>query len=416
MESQPLILQEFLRRRLVTADEYKQMSAEVEVRIKEVWGRVMQGDPRNPFGYVGLAYSKHRSGDTQGGLEVAVKGLDVCGSPTELIVAVARLLREADPQKGLEFLRGPAGLKEQDFTPPMCQVYADVALRAARPDLALTAVRRALKQDPTLYWARHTEGEICLRLGKPTEAAAALAPIRDQLAKDPAGCSLYVRALCECESYQLAEEFLEQVKAENRPADVLLTAAEGLQKVGRHEDAARWAKQVLAGDRTNVRALTIAAFSLYALAGQGERGWDGNKVHEALLNYRQVLLQQPNNLVAVNNVVCLELKALGRAKDAYESSAPLRAVQDRPDTPADYLETLGAVYLANDQPELARQMLTRALESAGPRASFYIHLALAHHGLKQSSVAVELLRRAADLPKTPREWAELREAAQVIGR
>src|SRR5205823_14168615 len=169
-------------------------------------------DPHNVTGYVGLACHQTRTGDAAGGVATVARALGVCGRKPELVTAMARLLRESDPQAGLRFLQ--QALDEESLTPQLCRIYADLAQKAGRPDFAREACRRALRLDPNLVWPRQVEGDILLRLEKADEAAATLKPIRAELTKDPAGCALYVRALCACGSYQLAEEFIEQVKAE----------------------------------------------------------------------------------------------------------------------------------------------------------------------------------------------------------
>jgi tetratricopeptide (TPR) repeat protein len=225
-----------------------------------------------------------------------------------------------------------------------------------------------------------------------------------------------VRALCECGSYQLAEEFLEQVSAENRPVEVLLQAAKGLEAARRPADAVRWAKRVLEKDPLNVHALLIAADGLRVLSEVGDRDWDMDKVREALRDYRAVQRQLPDNLIVVNNIVWLELKALDLRREAFESAEPLRAKQNEVGIPADFLETLGAVYIAVGQYDQARHVLKQAIATAGPRPSFFMHLALAHHGLKQPEMMASCLRQAAELPgKSPRELAELYDLIKTLG-
>jgi tetratricopeptide (TPR) repeat protein len=198
--------------------------------------------------------------------------------------------------------------------------------------------------------------------------------------------------------------------------EVLLQAAKGLQEARRYEDAVRWAKRVLEKDTLNVDALWVAGDGQRVLAETGDRGWDLDRVRESLRYYRAVQRQRPKDLAVVNNIAWLELKALGLTREAFESAEPLRAVQHEVGIPADFLETLGAVYLGVGQYDQARQMLQQAIATAGPRPSFYMHLALAHHGLKQPEMTAKCLQRAAELPgKTPRELAELYDLLKAIG-
>src|SRR6185369_9032085 len=55
-ELQPVVLQDFLRRGKITADECRAMTAEVEGRLRVIWDKVLERDPRNVTGFVGLAF------------------------------------------------------------------------------------------------------------------------------------------------------------------------------------------------------------------------------------------------------------------------------------------------------------------------------------------------------------------------
>jgi tetratricopeptide (TPR) repeat protein len=407
-------LQEFLRLRLVSADEFNARARDVLERQKALWLDVLRREPRNPFGFIGLAEVYSTVGNATAAEEAATRGLKECGKSPELVAATAELLRRTDPQRGLAFLEST--LRDEDLTPRMCFVFEQVASQAGRPDKALAACRKALTQDPKLYWARLREGEICIELGRPTEAAAAFEPMKDELAKDPKGFGLYVRALCDCGAYQLAEEFLEKMSAKNCPVDSLLQAAKGLQAAHRPAETVRWAKRVLDKEPLNVQALKFVADNTRKLAYSDDHGWDLDRAREALRNYRAVERQQPDNLDVVNNIVWLELKALDLPQDALLSSAKLRAIQNTTSIPAEYLETLGAVYIRVGQYDQAVTVLRNAVSTAGGRVSFYLHLALAYHGLKQSAMAEQYLSKAAELPKTQRELNELFEAARIINR
>lgn len=405
-------LQEFQRRKLISDVEFKASNAEIEDRLGAACERVIESAPKTAQAYVILAEHQYRMGRNAEAFATIERGLATCGGVPELVADKALLLRRTDPKASLEFLDRIVSIST--LSPMMCQVYSEAAWSAGRPDKALEACRQAHKQQPGLLWAHRREAEICMALGRHTEAAAALAPVQSNLATDPAGCELYVKALCASGSFKTAEEFLEQVAAENRPTDVLLKAAKGFAESGRLEEAVRWAKIALERDTTNAAALLIVADSLRMLAETGVRGWDRDKVREALRAYRAVNRQQADNLTVVNNIVWLELKALELPQQAFESAAPLRAVQDRVGLPADFMETLGALYISTGQYDDARRMLNEALRTAGPRFGFYVHLAIAHQGLKQPEMAEKYLSRAAEMPKTLRETNELTDAIRTI--
>jgi tetratricopeptide (TPR) repeat protein len=406
-------LKEFQKRRLISDADYKAYKSEVELRVRLAAERTLSMDAKAQQAYRVLAEYWITSGDGDRALKTINDGLKNCGSLAELVAEKTLVLQRIDPQRALEFLDHAVQISALD--PMMCQVYAYAAYNAGRPDKALEACRAAHKQQPGLLWAHRMEAEICLDLGRPTEAAAALLPIKSFLASDPAGCALYVRTLCACSSFALAEEFLQQVAAENRPVDILIKAAYAFLGQKRYDDAVRWAKIILERDTTNDAALLVVGDGLRIMAEQGARGWDLEKARESLRAYRAVQRQHPDNLVVINNIVWLELKALESPQTAYESSEPLRAVQNRTDLPAAIMETLGAVYISVGRYEAAKAILNEAIRTAGPNVSVYTYLALAHHGLNQPEMADQFAVKAANMPnKTPRETADLYDAIRLI--
>ena len=158
-----------------------------------------------------------------------------------------------------------------------------------------------------------------------------------------------------------------------------------------------------------------------ALADRGENGWDINLVRDALKAYRTAERQRPENDVAnriANNIAWLELKALHLPQEAFASAVRLRAIENKVDTKAEYLETLGAVYIGVKQYDQAVSVLIQAIRTR-PRGSFYTHLALAYYGLGQTDLAEATLDKAERMttnpaPMTPMQLAELHEASQII--
>ena len=202
------------------------------------------------------------------------EGIKRCGALSDLVAEKTLVLQRIDPQQALVFL--DLAVDVSALNPIMCQVYAYAAYSAGRPDKALEACRAAHRQQPGLLWAHRMEAEICLDLGRPTEAAAALLPIKSYLSSDPSGCALYVKTLCACSSFAFADEFLQQVAAEERPVDVLVKAATAFfaQSAMRMRSVGR---KSFWRDTTNAAALLIVGDGLRILAEQGDRGWDLDK-------------------------------------------------------------------------------------------------------------------------------------------
>ena len=215
-----------------------------------------------------------------------------------------------------------------------------------------------------------------LKLGRPADAVSALQPIADHLVKYPDASPIMCGALSESGLTARADEFLEKVATADCPVDVLLKTAAGLQEVHRTADAARWAQRALAREPQNINALLAVADYARTLADRGENGWDIDLVRDALKAYRTAERQRPENDVAnriANNIAWLELKALHLPQEAFASAVRLRAIETKVDTKAEYLETLGAVYIGVKQYDRAVSVLIQAIRTR-PRGSFYTHL------------------------------------------
>jgi tetratricopeptide (TPR) repeat protein len=409
------ILQLFRDRRMITQEEYLTKTAVLFARQKTLWERVVRLDPKLPGGYVGAAEFLFMVGSPDAAEQIVADGLKACGNVPELVVATAKLLRQTDPQRGLLFLE--RNVQDEKMTPFMCSILDELAAAAGRPDKAIEACRRAIKLDPKQDWARLREAAHFLKLERPTEAVEALRPIENSLVRYPEGCADYVRALCGCRSYQEVDKFLETVTKANCSLEVLLKTADALQAVGRNADAIRWARRALERDTLNVDALMCVADNTLIQADRGENEWDIEKAREALATYHTVISQQPSKAVAdraVNNIVWLELKALHLPQEAFVSAARLRAIENNVETKAEYLETLGAVYLGVRQFDQARKVLIQAVQTSGPGANSYTLLALAYHGLDEPSQADWYLSKAADMKMSSREKADFREAARLV--
>jgi tetratricopeptide (TPR) repeat protein len=408
-------LEVFLNQHLISKAEYDTMTRDLMARQRVLWQKVLRDDPKLPGGYVGMAEYFYMVGAPDAAEQALQTGMRECGTGPELLIAMAKLLALIDPNRGVKFL--DQNVRDQDMTPAMCSVAEEVAVAAGRWDKALDACRRALGQDSKLDWARIHEAGYWLKIGRPSEAVVALKPIERDLVKYADGCAEYVRALCECGSYKLADEFLDTVTANSCPVEVLLKTAAGLQAAGRHSDAVRWARRALDRDPRNVSALLAVADNSRILADRGARGWDIELVREAVQAYRAAIQLDPPAAVAdraANNLAWLELKALKLPREAFDSAGRLRAIENKVDTKAEYLETLGATYIGVGQFEQATLVLIQAIQTAGMKSSYCMHLALAYHGLHQPARAESYLIRAAEMKMTPMEQAELRQAEQIV--
>src|SRR5436305_14318274 len=86
VELQLVYLQKFFGLKYITADQRKQMAAEVETRLTEIWNAVLNLDAKNAKGYVGLAHQYYRAGDAKSAVDLAERGIGGLGA-TPLLVA-----------------------------------------------------------------------------------------------------------------------------------------------------------------------------------------------------------------------------------------------------------------------------------------------------------------------------------------
>jgi tetratricopeptide (TPR) repeat protein len=399
------------RERLIDADTATNLTREAENQIRAVWDRVRQRDAKCSWGYVGQAVALLRDDKAEDALKVLDEGLEACGSEPELVAAKGQVLRLRDPQAGLAFLE--QSVQPDRATQHLWRLFAESSLAAGRLDRALAACRQALRDQPDLAWACRLEAEILLELQRPTEAAASLERIRPTLAQDPACAALYVRSLGAAGAVPLAIDFVQDLQREQRAPGVLLPAAAALLTAGQAEEAARAARHVLDREPLNRGAHVVLGDCLRVQAQHPETGWDVDLVRKALREYELAQQSDHDNLVVAERVARLQLMALNLPDLAYRTAEPLRQAESSGQLTPAMLETLGATYLAAGKFEAARRPLERSA-AAQPRAAVFCLLAHAYLGLGRTADARRCAARAGELPKSPREAADLVQLVRRI--
>jgi tetratricopeptide (TPR) repeat protein len=332
------------------------------------------------------------------------------------------ILWRLDPQAALAYVErvlgggtapGEAPVK---LTPSICQVIAEAALAAKRPDKALEAARKARELAGAALWVCRLEARALLDAGRPADAAEALRARLDVLPADPESSGLYVRALAAAGTVPAAEEFLADALKRNA-VSAALAGADALAKEGELAAACRVLRRVITHEPRAAVAQFMLGDCLRQQAEQAPGGWDRGAVDEAMRAYAAAKARAPKNLQLVNNIAWLELTALGLPRQAYDTAAPLRAAP-ADDLPPEMLETVGATHLAVGEYEPARAALEKAAHKVGtPPASTYAFLAMVYHHLGRGPAAQECLRRAQELTKSsPREYELVEEARRRLAR
>lgn len=408
-EAQFNALQAFKNRKLIEEVEYLSSSTEVETRLGLIWNEILKRDPKNVRAYTAKSLARFRANDIEGALAILGKGIEACGPKVELVSAKSQLLRIADPAVGYEFAKVSAQNDPKSL--PLLAILAESSIKAGRLDEALTACQQAVNLQPDLDWANRLIGQICLEMKRPTEAIVAYRRILKSIVSDPKTASDYVRALCSLGLYSEAEKFVSTIPVStDSGANVVAQCSEAFIRSKRPDLAEKQAKLLLERRPSHLGARLIHADLLRIKAESGSE-WNADLARQAVDEYRTILLREPNNLAVVNNAAWLELKALKQPEKALRTAEPLRANEEGTTISAEMLETLGAIYLANNMPEKARIVLGRAVARGTPRASFFMHLCDAHLRLKMKPQAELYFMRAKQFPATPIESRELNDLA-----
>jgi Flp pilus assembly protein TadD len=131
-----------------------------------------------------------------------------------------------------------------------------------------------------------------------------------------------------------------------------------------------------------------------------------NRRDEARKRYEEVLALDPHAATAANNLAWI-LAETGEELDRALQLAQT-AVASSPDKP-EIIDTLGWVYLKNNQPELAIPHFQRCTEKVPPIADCQYHLGLALMRTGETMKAKAPLRRALELQPSPVVAAEVRK-------
>jgi tetratricopeptide (TPR) repeat protein len=414
-EDQLTLLAELRRRERLPPADAARLRQELEDRLRTTWQTVVDRDPKEPAGHIGLALADHRAGRTDDAVATLGRGLAACGDRVELIAAFADLTRRRDPQAGLDLL--VRAVRQRPDEPRLWRLTAETASAANRPDLALAATDEVLRRRPGDPWACRFRGGVLLTQGRATEAAAALEPIRPTLAADAAAAEIYVAALCASGATSLVDPLLAEFANKPTPVPGLTGGSRALFRAGRPDQAAAWAAEAVRVAPDDRPARLLHADSLRAWAElDGAPAWNQDRVTAAVRAYEWLRDRTPDDVAVANNLAWLILKGQRLPATADVAAAPLRAREgDGRSLPAEMLETLGAIDLEIGEPERAARLLERATRSPAPRAGFWIHLGRAYLALGRRADAKRCLDRAAELPRSVREADELAGAVRAWG-
>jgi tetratricopeptide (TPR) repeat protein len=406
-EGQLALLAELRKRSKLPPEDADRLARELDDRIRATWLKVLDRDPKEPAGHIGLALVQFRAGAVDDAVATLDRGLEACGGRVELLAAFADVTRRRDPQSGLELLM--RAVRQRPNDPVLWRLAAETAVAANRPDVALSACDEVLGKRPGEPWACRTKAGLLLGQGRATEAVAALEPTRASFAQDGLATELYVRALCAAGAAPLADPLLKEMTGRPDAVPGLLGGGRALLKAGRPESATAWAEEAVRRAPEDHSARLLHADSLRAWAEEDAApAWNQDRVREAVRAYEWLRDRDSDDLAIANNLAWLQLKGQRRPTTADASAAPLRArMADNRGLPPEMLETLGAIDLEIEQPARAAKLLESATRGPSPRPGYWTHLARAYLQLGRRSDAKKCIDKAAELPRSVRESDDL---------
>jgi tetratricopeptide (TPR) repeat protein len=400
----------------VTAEQFPELSRELEDRTRRVWQAVREKDPKNPEAYLGLAQSYLSGRDAESrkaAWQTLVDGLEATGRDPRLYAAVSRLLVQLG-EAGLAWNELKQAAEQRPDEPVLWMLAADAAWAAGRPDLALHACEKVREKDRDNKWAALTEARVQLASGYPRRAVELFEKFGEPaLAANPGAGRPFARALTEAGQEARVEKFLEQAEqaAEKaNDADAAVAVLVGWSEARpvdpeRARKIAGRAERLLSRWPDEPDLYRVRAAALFAAAEGTDPPWESVRVREAVQAAERLRAKFPDDPDAATWLGWLRL-AEGNPERALREVAPLRAAEMAPRLTMSQKELLGAIYRRTGKLEDALRLLEPAARSQEATAGVFVQLALTYHDLGRPDDARAALEKARNRPRTPREHAD----------
>ncbi|HET6575686.1 MAG TPA: hypothetical protein VFG68_18950 [Fimbriiglobus sp.] len=419
-----LALRDLRRHGHVDADQFAELSRELEARTSRAWEALRAKDPKDPEPYRGLAELHWRAGTPEGrkaAWESVTEGLQMAGGDPRLYEVFSQILKQLGaPLAAWEELSRAA--KQDSGKPILWVLAADAALAADRRDLALEACTKVLAKDPANRWAIWTEARIHLANSYPQKALDRLATFGEPaLAAEPAAARAYVRALTEAGQEARVAEFLkltEQVAEKTSTPQSAAAALAGWADAepvtaARARQVADRAERLLSRWPDHAELFRVRADVLYRAAEGVDPVWEPARVREAVLAAERLRAKQPDDPQVAFMLGWLRL-AEGNPERALRDVAPLRMPEAEPTLSLTQMELLGAVYRQTGKLEDSLRILVRAADGWNVPAGVHVQLALTYLARGQLGDARAAINQARNRTRSPREHADYVAAVRAI--
>jgi tetratricopeptide (TPR) repeat protein len=291
--------------------------------------------------------------------------------------------------------------------------YIRALLRHGQADQAAPWIAELESQEPNSQRTLRLRALVLKAIGKVDQA---ITMVKNVATQDPAQAQAAAGLLEEMGENKAAEELLRDVVARVKAPEAVLVLAEFL---GRHERASEgldlcekvWASNpspnaamasinILAAREPDARQIKRAekwietalnkepSNKIYILSFAKIRYLE-KRYQESEAAYRRVLVQDKDDLTALNNISWMLAHAAGRENEALELIN--RAIEYGGPNPS-LLDTRAVVYLAMNHGDQAIADLEAAITADATDPSKYFHLAQAHWAVKNRKAAIDAIR------------------------
>jgi tetratricopeptide (TPR) repeat protein len=322
--------------------------------------------------------------------------------PDDQFVLAMLYLGDGDDARGGDILKHIAGLPDRALLPAYLGQYVQLLLRTGTTDPAApnrTKLDEAGRQLARLEQLEKDRGKprgafgtVDLRarlLEARGEGAQALDMLRDFTKRPsaaPHDALLVMGSLGRQKRFQEAFDFCEKEDLWTKcPPEAVGGVCEALLRQwpeagGQRDRVQRWLEKAIA-DNPKTTVLKMHLADLADLRGD---------YPAAAAKYREVLEQEPGNIVALNNLAWLLAKQSGKGKEALTY---IQAAVNGMGRRADLLDTRGAAELSVGDARAAVADFTEAVNDA-PSAARLFHLAQAQFEAHDREAAARTLQRA----------------------
>jgi len=323
--------------------------------------------------------------------------MNVDSSDPAVLAIVAQVsLASDEPEKALRLFKQldqvQPGSAQNKFL--LAQAYAALNQDAA----AIEVLRAAIDADPAYAPPQVALAKTFMLKNDRTQFLEVLASLEKLAPQDPDVLMMQGRlAVADGNSQKAAAKYAEAFKTAPTQ-DTFIVLQEQRWKAGEHNkviaDEREWIKQ-------HPQAIGVRMILAEHLLAQG-------KTDEAISQYRAVVAQNSNHVLALNNLAWF-LKDIN-PKDAMQFAE--RAAMLNPDSAA-ILDTLSMVQLSNGNLSAARDASNRALAKAPKDAGTRYHHAMIRAALGERAQAREILQA---LLSEEVAFLERDKAAQLLSR